>query len=269
MTLVCPRLPRAVASSLYADVAEGLPVRPATSHGSQIWSAVGNRVDEEQLHLLNEVLTACAAQHGFPASGSNAQRVAFDRAAAVLLRQHLPLTWAEAGTADVWSFFALVVLPDVTLWRFGAANVERWIASDLTRHTWARLWWHAESFGDDVDVLAMLAESELNQILERRSIGGNPNVVRAFSRALADFEARDASRRALIRDVTKRLLRRLAYVDGTALSSDDLTDMCRSLLRESAEAMSRASATRDAGSSLTAAPMAPTRRTWLGRRRSV
>jgi len=269
MTLVCPRLPRAVALSLYAGVAQGLPMRPAPSHGGQIWPAVGNRIDEEQLRLLSEALEACAAQHGYPVSGSNAQRVAFDRASAVLLRENLPLTWAEAGTADVWSFFALVVLPDVTLWRFGAANVERWIASDLTRHTWARLWWHAESFGDDVDVLAMLAESELNQILERRSIGGNPNVVRAFSRALAGFEAQDAPRRALIRDVTKRLLRRLAYVDGAALSSDDLTDMCRSLLHESLEEITRASATEGAGSSPSAAPTAPTRRTWMGRRRSV
>jgi len=53
---------------------------------------------------------------------------------------------AEAGNRDVWSFTALVALPHLTRWRFVTRNRERWLASDLTRHTWARLWWQVTVF---------------------------------------------------------------------------------------------------------------------------
>lgn len=238
MTLVWPRIPQTVASAVLEAIAGGARPAPAVAHAGQTWPPVGNRVEPDRMRSLLDGMTRCAGECGHPAASSPAQRVAFDRAAARIIREHMDITWAEAGAVDMWSFTSVVLMPTLTFWRFGVDNKERWVASDLTRHTWARLWWHAESFGDDVDVLAMLGESELNQILERRSIGGNANIVRAFSRSLAEFDRHDVARRELIRDVTKRLLRRLAYVDASSLSMEQMTVMCRSLLDDSAAALS-------------------------------
>ncbi|MET8462784.1 hypothetical protein [Micromonospora zamorensis] len=56
------------------------------------------------------------------------------------------------------------------------------MATDLTRHTWAWLWWQAVVFARHEQILVVLSESDLNQLLERRSIGGNP---RSYVRLLA------------------------------------------------------------------------------------
>ena len=107
------------------------------------------------------------------------------------------------ATEDWWSFVALVPLPQLTYWRFGFGNRERWIAGDLTRHTWARLWWQAVVFEGHVELLAALSESDLNQLLERRIIGGDPRLTRALRHAVTGCQ--EASRRILIRDAAKRL----------------------------------------------------------------
>ena len=117
----------------------------------------------------------------------------------------MDLSWAEAGNRGVWSFVSLIALPHPTAWRFGTRNIERWIASDLTRHTWARLWWQAVVFENELDLPNALTESDLNQLLERRSIGGDARLVRALGWAIVNESTGDVPRRYLIRDVTLRL----------------------------------------------------------------
>ncbi|HEY9264081.1 MAG TPA: DUF6339 family protein [Mycobacterium sp.] len=126
-------------------------------------------------------------------------------------------------------------MPDLTRWRFGSdRNPERWIATDLTRHTWSRAWWQGTLFAGHLELLDELTESDLNQILERRVIGGDARLATEIARAVLDVEKTGSvSRRALIRDTTARLRRRLAFVDARALSDDDVEDMCRGIAQES------------------------------------
>lgn len=231
MSELWPHLPAVVGAAVYAEVAAGRPPAPVTSHPDQTWAPVGGRVPTKQVQELIDAITTLAEEYDFPEPAGNDARISFDRDAAKVIRSQLDLSWAEAGNRDLWSFLSLVALPHVTMWRFGPGNKERWIATDLTRHTWARLWWQAVVFAGHEHVLAALSESDLNQLLERRSIGGDPRLVREMARAVTELSA-NATRRPVIRDVTARLRRHLAFLDVRALSDQQVRDLCRSLTNE-------------------------------------
>ncbi|WP_121368353.1 hypothetical protein [Frondihabitans australicus] len=160
-------------------------------------------------------------------------RIAFDRAAVPLIGTKLDLSWSEAASRDVWSFLALVALPDVTSWRFGTDNVERWVASDPNRHTWSRLWWQAVVFEGDLALLAELTESDLNQVFERRRIGGDPRLACAIARAVVSRTIGGEGRRDIIRDVTARVRRRLAWADMYSLEASVLDSVISGFVDES------------------------------------
>ena len=233
--MLYPRLPDEVARNIYAEVTDHARLKPALQHFAQTYAPVGGRrATEPEIERFAVAARDLATQYGFPEPASDSKRIQFDRAAAALLGATLELSWAEASSAGVWSFIALVVLPDLTAWRFKGSNVERWIASDLTRHTWARLWWQWIVFQPDLALLDELSESDLNQLLERRSIGGDPRLVVVLGRGVLNAgELGAVPRRALIRDVTARAMRQLAYIDVRSLDDDDLHSLCSSLVQES------------------------------------
>jgi hypothetical protein len=221
-------LPVSTAEQAFADL-NGEAAGPAhsLSHPEQVYAQVGGRATEASLIELRQSILTLAEQAGFPTQPVGPQlRVAFDRAAASAITQSMDMAWSEAASRDVWSFTSLVLLPDVTEWRWAHTlpkrNRERWVASDLTRHTWARLWWQAQTFADDPALLSVFNESELNQFLERRSIGGHPRLLLALCTEIAAAIDDGAPRRPLIRDTTRRLRRRLAFIDDLALDESQL-----------------------------------------------
>ena len=240
MSVLWPRLPESVALEDYEKIRAGSSAQSAVRHPEQVYAPVGERVGESQIAELTSKVTALAEAHGYPGASSDGTRIAFDRACAPLVRELIDITWAEAGSRTIWSFVALVPLPDVTRWRFGSGNVERWVASDLTRHTWARLWWQAVVFASDPGLLAELSESDLNQLLERRIIGGDPRLVRSIGAALVRSDLRGLPRRSVIRDVSKRLRRQLAFVDVRSLDDQVLLDWCWYLVGQSVASLYRA-----------------------------
>lgn len=237
MSMLLPRLPAAAAAGLL-DASGGAPA-PAISNRAQLFAPVGGRrITEDQLQTLREQVLTLAREHNFPGVSSDSERIAFDRAAADLLCEALEITWAEAGSRDIWTWTACVLLPDVTFWRFGSRNRERWIASDLTRHTWSRLWWQAVVFGKGSPLIRSLSESDLNQLLERRTIGGDPRLVKALASAVLDVStAESIVRRSLIRDATARLRRRLAFIDARALDETQIREFCHEIVNDSARVL--------------------------------
>ncbi|MEA9984609.1 hypothetical protein [Subtercola sp. RTI3] len=236
MTILLPRLPSGIASVLFE---EGLgKLAPATFHPAQVYSPIGgSRATQDELRNARHQVVDLAVGFGFPETASETRRIAFDRGAAAVVVGAFDLTWAEAGARDVWSFLSLVLLPDVTHWRFPqSTNRERWIATDLTRHTWSRLWWQATVFGGAEDILLDLTESDLNQLLERRSIGGDPRLVQALGRAVVQ-DTNLVARRELIRDSSARIRRRLAFLDMRSLEDAQVTEMCKEIVAESARAI--------------------------------
>lgn len=244
MKLLWPRLPADAATAAFLKLDSGgvLPL-PADSHPAQVYAQVGGRVGNDDVKRLRDEVSIVAAEYGFGArTPSRQERVDFDRAAARRIRESMDLSWAEAGSRDVWSFVALVALPDVTEWRWEHTlpkrNRERWVASDLTRHTWARLWWQVTAFEAAPEALDRLNESELNQFLERRVIGGNPRLLSALARETLSAIDEGVPRRPLIRDTTRRLRRRLAFVDDLSLDDAQLAAFARTTVLESWTALS-------------------------------
>jgi hypothetical protein len=237
MTVLWPRLPDAVALQEYEKFRAGAERESAAHHPEQVYAPVGSPAAVQDIERLATKVTELASAYGYPAPTTDASRIAFDRACAPVVREHVDVTWAEAGSRPLWSFIALVPLPHVTFWRFGTNNVERWVASDLTRHTWARLWWQAVVFESDQQLLARLSESDLNQLLERRAIGGDPRLVRSIAAAVVGADIGTLPRREVIRDVTKRLLRRRAFVDIRALDEGQLLELCRQMVWQSVSSL--------------------------------
>lgn len=235
-----PQIPPGVAEAEYRNVSNSAEQpKPRNHHPDQLYSPVGGRVSDGTVQQLIDDLETTARRHGYPDADGTVDRIKFDREAASVLRRHMDISWADAGNRRVWSFISLVALPHLTFWRFGFGNKERWLASDLTRHTWARLWWQAVVFEDDEELLGMLGESDLNQLLERRTIGGDPRLVRTFARAILNG-TEDGKRRNIIRDATKRLRRLLAFIDPLALNDTQVQEMCTLVVEESKRRISEA-----------------------------
>ncbi|MEB3032086.1 hypothetical protein [[Mycobacterium] nativiensis] len=234
-----PQIPAGVAEVEYRQLI-GSPdePKPRSRHPDQIYSPVGDRATDACVQRLIDAIGVTAADYGYPDQPSGQARIQFDRAAASALRDEMDISWADAGSTRLWSFVSLVALPHLTYWRFGFDNRERWIASDLTRHTWSRLWWQAVVFQDHEELLGRLQESELNQLQERRIIGGDPRLISTFALAVLEANA-DVPRRRLIRDATKRLRRILVFVDPLALDDGQVREMCVGLVKESATQIQR------------------------------
>jgi hypothetical protein len=234
VSVLWPRLLRPVAVAALSSIVTEGSATAATQHPEQTFAPLGGRrVTAPEIQKLIDLATDTAASYGYPSAANDDQRIGFDRAMASVVRASMDVSWTEAGSRDVWSFVSIVVLPHLTMWRFGTRNVERWIATDLTRHTWARLWWQAVVFEQDPRLLPLLGESDLNQLLERRSIGGDPRLVCAIARAVLERVDAGADRRTLFRDVTARLRRRLAFIDPRSLSDEQMLWMCRTFTAES------------------------------------
>lgn len=228
MSTLWPRLPLVVAESEWARIRTDGPAPPRTRHPAQIYSPVGGSpASTQQIQRLIDRLGELATAQGYPDAAPAQARIAFDRAAVGELRAAMDLSWSEGGHRGTWSFLSLVALPHLTQWRFGTGYAERWIALDLTRHTWARLWWQGVVFEPDPVLLDRLSESDLNQLLERRTLGGDPRIVCALARAVLDRTSGGNERRLLIRDVTARLLRKLALLDTAAIDDHALAELCR------------------------------------------
>lgn len=243
MSDLWPRLRKSQAIVEYrklGDNIEKLAAVARATHPQMTYAATGGRrAGESSVSALAAAIRSVAVDFGFPSAASDAERVAFDRAAAEQIYRAMDITGAEAGVREIWSFLAVVVMPDVTRWRFSGDNQERWIASDLTRHMFARLWWQARTFAEvtphgslDFTLLRGLSESDLNQLTERRSIGGLPPLARSIARVQAAEGRSGNAKRADLRGATAKIRRLLAFIDFAGLADEQIDDRVRAVLHE-------------------------------------
>jgi hypothetical protein len=246
-----PRLPNRFAQELFAEqgnrAAEELV--GATSHSLMVWPATGaDRVTESELSAMRSRALAVAKAHGYPSPLAHGEHTTVDIDLARVLWESAELSPAEAGFGDVWSFIALVLLPDVVLWRAaGSTNVERFVASDLTRHTLARLWWRAHLFtwglenpedGWSLWRSSDIGEAELDQIQTRRAgYGRSPKAFRSlvsvYPTVLALADERGLNRRTFWRQAYLRWILRLgAFTDFSGLPEHELLDDLLGVVKE-------------------------------------
>ncbi|MBS4103915.1 DUF6339 family protein [Tsukamurella paurometabola] len=247
MTQLYPRLLPTAAEQLFADQANSsisdLSREARTAHSAAVFVATGGtRVSEADLNQHRKAVLSLALESGFPESTSADDRNRFDIAVARYLHSELAMVPAEASSGDVWAFFAAVLLPDVTHWRFPNPIRDRVLGTDLTRHTFGRLWWRAQlvwsnTSSDPYEALEMIGGEAFGQIYERRvSLGASPALVRAIITIWSELGPGE-QKRDLLRDFLKRVLRLTTFVSFESMDTATLRGLLRSILNSATTAM--------------------------------
>jgi hypothetical protein len=218
-------------------------------HPDMYYAATGGEpAGIAHLDRLADTLRQTVTDYGYPDTVTDATRhTAADRALASAMIDTMQLRPAEAASKDLWTFLAVQLVPDVVAWRWhGATSDQRWICTDITRHALGRLWWQAYTLGTttadgrtDTLLLQRLSESDLNQLFERRTIGGRPALARAIARSVTDPDLvpQHIARRRVIRDVTKRVRRLLPFTLFLTLDDQRLQARIDDVTRESVKAL--------------------------------
>lgn len=245
MSVLYPRLLGDVAKELHreyqqAAIAE-LSSRYALRHPSAVFAATGGRrVTPEELQGLRDDVLKVAERAGFPDEGRRQDRMTFDLEIAQLLHQRCGLVAAEAAVRPMWAFLALVLLPDVSYWRYPRPPGDRVLGTDITRHVWGRLWWRAHLLAlpqeyERYRLLDTFGEAAFDQIYaRRRSIGGSRALVRAIAEVWPSVDRGHVPERMVLIDVLKRLSRWGAVVDFESLDDDELRRQVHDAVSESA-----------------------------------
>jgi len=123
MSTLYPRLPGNAAKERYSEVRDGVPTdllgRSDTAHLAQYFAATGGgRVTPDRLGGLRSLVVAIAENHGFPGRPLGRTVHDFDTVLARTLHTEMDLVPAEAAVRPVWAFLALILLPDIAIWRF-------------------------------------------------------------------------------------------------------------------------------------------------------
>ena len=242
MSILYPRLLDSAATELYERyeqlTIEELTTKHAFAHPSAVFAATGgHRVPREHLEDLREQVLKVAGGAGFPGGGRRRTHTDFDLDTARLLHERMGLVAAEASVRPIWAFLALVVLPDVSFWRYREPTGDRFLATDITRHVWGRLWWRAHLTAvptetDPYRLIGTFNESDFDQIFARRGgIGGSRALIRALSDVWPSVDKGGFADRRVLRDLLKRLLRTAPVIEFDALG---YADLCGQIRREAA-----------------------------------
>lgn len=231
--LLYPRLPRSAAQSLISErvgltIAE-LRDLSVLSHPDAEPSATGGHpVDAPKLDEVRLAIREIAERAGYPRPiAGSTQR--FDRPCGSALFEIMDIVPADAAEEGVWSFLALVVVPEIGPWRFPAQAEERLIGRP--RNVLRRTWWRAWALGPDLDRAPdgcePLGEDESVQIMERPSLGGNRRTARALQAALwrAEQEGLNVPRSELMRQLARRLRGAKSHISLDALSDEMLDSL--------------------------------------------
>ncbi|MDY0810998.1 DUF6339 family protein [Kitasatospora purpeofusca] len=258
MIVLYPRLLPGEADRLFAELHD----HPVGTHGTMVanhspravFAATGGRrITRDELDDLRHAILTVAQEQGYPEQPGIAQRHAFDQRVARILHEQSLMVSGEAAQRQVWAFLALVLLPDVCVWRWQANADRRYLAdrfkgSDLTRHSLARLWTrahilHEPTAPEPYGLLDVLGEADLDQIMARRgSIAASSALVRAVVRGHRDDQGAigaEATSRRILRECLMRLLRLTAFLDVDSMAEPELDHLVRMLRLESRTALQR------------------------------
>jgi hypothetical protein len=238
---VYPRLSDGAARSLLEKYAELDPTelrkRAQSSHPDAAPVAVGGTaVPESSIEDVAVALRELADRLGFPESLSRARIGDFDRPATALLHERMAIVPADAASDEVWNFLALVVLPDVGVWRFPDRAENRMLGRP--RNVLRRLWWRAEVVGVDlIDRRDGLGEDELVNIMERPTLAADRRLARRMAVAILGAPNGAVSRSELMRDFAKRMLRAQGAFCLDVLPEDELDAVVQRELQQAIAAM--------------------------------
>jgi hypothetical protein len=215
----------------------------ATSQHQQEWHpTIPIRATDDELQQLRNDVIAIAVMNGYPTAQPRGAHAPFDQQLAVHLYEHMGIVPAEAAAGGVWSFLALVLLPDVAAWRFPDRHRDRFIGADLmigssNRHVFGRLWARVHILGTEAS--SGLGEDNVVNLFERPTFGGDPRLARAIGethiRTIAANQIGQSQE--LMRDAMKRLRRLAVLVSFGAVGDYQLRELLEETFGASAAAL--------------------------------
>ena len=147
-------------------------------HRDAIYTQTGGvNIDEASLKTMAEEIREIAKECGYPDKKDQKMQSRFDARAGAWLYNNMNITYGEAIRKDVWSFITLVMLPDISKWRYPGFVKERLLGG--VRNVFQRLWFRAYMFdlgGKEATrwkLLEILTEDAMVAIIERPSISAN------------------------------------------------------------------------------------------------
>lgn len=254
--ILFPLLPHHISLQL-ANVARSASVRSLAEVAVPEYSACeytptgGTRATVAALNKLRSDLLHLATTAGYPNPANQLQAAAFDAEAALVLAQQMLMAPAEAAKGGVWEFLSCVLLADIVRWRFGGTGgavtpLERFLAG--RRNVFQRLWWRAFHLAPRTtgapqlsEILRALGEDELVQLMERPSLAGIEGLPSSIAVGLlaASQAYSDLTRRQLIREAQKRLLRLSTFVSFESIAPTEVAFHVERVFEQVAASLSR------------------------------
>lgn len=189
MVALLPRLPGPAAERLLDGLFTDNGVRwngytpDPYPDGVRFAATGGTTISAIRLLDLRSSLLEVATQYGF-LNSSRDQYASFDAALAIWLSEHEEFRSGDALRDDVWSYFGVIMAPDIVHWRFGGSR-ERYLGG--VRNAFQRVWLRARVLDrgktneDRWGLLRDLSEDALGAITERPAIGADPCVAKELA----------------------------------------------------------------------------------------
>jgi hypothetical protein len=230
-------LSRSAAGALLAAV-RGLPLEQArlaarATHPATSISPLHPAATDADVARLQARVREAADDAGWPERPSGAAADVVDRRIGHVLVEEMEVTPVAARDPMLWAFLALVALPDVALWRWRDAPVDRFL--DLELHVFGRLWWRETVLGEALhttDDGAALSDADLTAIFRRRELIANHEVARAIARVATTSGLSGDGRSGRLQSGLRDLMHLTPVVDLDSLHVDDLESVIRRCLQE-------------------------------------
>lgn len=170
------------------------------------------RIPTHQLMLLREEIINLAKNYGFSNSAPN-KFLEFEYKLAILFTDsnfcdflwHDGYPTGETLRNSFWSYLTIFLLPDIATWRWeipqNGEPSKAWTDRMLggTRNTFQRVFKRVISFDkridnfDRLDLIRNLMEDDFSAILERTSLGGNPEIAKCLAEEFLKMRERCAN----------------------------------------------------------------------------
>lgn len=250
-----PRISDSVSQSKFVEVGEISGPIVDTEFSNCSFEAIGLRATVSDCEELRQKVIDIAREYGFNRRLSFDQDCPQDKGTAFeefdyrmnsLVFETMKISAREAAERSMWNWVTLSLLPDVTHWRWRfvrptkAWNRERWIATDLTRHTWARYWWRSYRFSQGTTDIRQLTETDLVQLFERKdTLAADLRLLSCMTESYLKVLAEEPSlsRRSLVSEASKRALRYMAFTEPLLLDDSQLRNWTDRVFRETAQAL--------------------------------
>jgi len=228
-----PRLDSLTALQLHTKM-EGksiteLAEMSSIEHRDAIYTQTGGaNIDDATLTKMIDEIRSIAKKCGYPDKKDQKMQSQFDVKVAAWLFNNMEIDFGEVFRKDVWSFITLVMLPDVSKWRYPGFSKERLLGG--VRNVFQRLWYRAYMFdmgGKEETrwkLLEALTEDAMVAIIERPSISANQILARniGLSWIRTSNEVGREKMEAVNRTAMKYLRQTVPLICLDALSDVDL-----------------------------------------------